>query len=158
MKELIALRPAMPDDRDFLVRVYEASREIELSMTPWSTAERLAFARLQFDAQTRHYGEVYPDSTNSVILYDGEPAGRLHLNRGPDQIAILDITVLPAYRLKGIATSLITSLQAEAKESGCSLRVFVEDFNPSQAMFLGVGFEIAAREGINLRLEWRPPK
>src|SRR5687767_15374489 len=91
----IALRPVTDADREFLLRVYEASREIELSMTGWNAKQRRAFVEHQFTAQDVHYREHYPGASYDIILYGGEPAGRLYVHRGDGEIEILDITILP---------------------------------------------------------------
>lgn len=149
----IELRQVLPEDRAILVKIYESSREIELSMTDWGEEQRRAFAELQLEAQLRHYAEAYPEATHDLILFGGEPAGRLYMNRGNTQIAILDITVLPEYRDRGIATHLIRELAAEAKVTKRSVRVYVESFNPAQKLFIGLGFQAVEQEGINIRFE-----
>lgn len=149
----IELRPVFPEDREILVKIYESSREIELSMTNWGVEQRRAFAELQLEAQTRHYAETYPDATHSIILFKGESAGRLYVNRGDTQIAILDISVLPEYRDRGIATQLIQGLISEARPAKKSIRVYVESFNPAQRLFIGLGFQAVEQEGINIRFE-----
>jgi ribosomal protein S18 acetylase RimI-like enzyme len=150
----IKLRTVTDDDREFLLRVYEASREIELAMTPWDTSQKRLFAEHQFDAQTRHYRSSYPAATHSIILFDGEPVGRLYADRGEGQIAILDITILPEYRCKGIGTSLVGDMQAEGQRTNKSVSIYMESFNPSQKLFRELGFAAADDDGINIRFEW----
>lgn len=151
----IELRPVMETDREFLLRVYEISREAELSMTQWDDTQKRAFAAHQLDAQTHTYIVKYPDATHDIILYDGTPVGRLYVDRGIDQIAILDISVLPEYREKGIGTALVSNLQSEAAATNRSVRVYLEQFNPSQKLFRTLGFVVVPDDGIDLRFEWK---
>lgn len=151
----LTLRQPTEHDHADLVRIYEASREIELAMVPWDAEQKRQFAAHQLAAQQSHYREHYPDASESVIELDGEMAGRLYVNRGSEQIAILDITVLPEFRRRGIASKIVRDLQAEAG-SARSVRVFVEIFNPgSAAFFSGHGFVPVSQEGFNVRYEWR---
>ena len=150
----VTLRPVNDDDREFLLRVYQISREIELAMTPWDDAQKLAFAEHQLDAQTRSYRVKYPDATHQVILYDGEPAGRIYVDRGDREIAILDIAVIHEYRGKGICTELVMSIQNEANETNGSVSIYIEPFNPSQKLFGELGFKVVPDEGVDLRFEW----
>ena len=148
----------MADDREFLLRVYEASREVELSILAWDAAQRRVFVEHQFEAQTQHYESEYNDTKHDLILFGNEPVGRLFVSRGdPAQIAILDITILAQYRKNGIGTQLVNDLKNEASVSGKSLRIFIEDFNPSQGLFRKLGFESVDTDTVNLRFEWRKP-
>lgn len=149
----ITLRPATAGDREILLAVYAASRAIELSMVPWDEEQKRTFVVHQFDAQTDYYTKTFPAATHDVIEADGEPAGRLYVDRRNDEIAILDITVLPPFRRRGIGTHLIRNLQNEAAERIVS--VFVEGFNPSLQLFEKLGFTAVSNDDVNLRLEWR---
>jgi ribosomal protein S18 acetylase RimI-like enzyme len=150
LDEKITLRPVTADDREFLLQVYAASREIELAMVPWDDAAKRAFVEHQFDAQRTFYDKEYKNVTHQIVLFDGEPAGRLYLSRGPEQTAIMDLTVLPEFRSRGIATHLIRQLQAESRP----LRVFVESWNPSQKLFTKLGFSVVSQDESSIRLEW----
>lgn len=149
----ITLRPASADDREFLLDVYASSREIELSMVPWDDEQKRAFVVYQFDAQTAYYTDTFPDAAHDIIEADGEPVGRLYVDRRTNEIAILDVAVLPGFRRRGIGTYLIRDLQTEAAERMVS--VYVEGFNPSLQLFEKLGFTAAENDGVNLRMEWR---
>ena len=156
--QIINCRLVTPGDRGFLLEVYAASREIELSMVPWDIAQKRAFVEHQFDAQTSYYENEYRETRHEVILHSEVPVGRLFVSRGePQRIAILDIAVLPEYRNKGIASHLIRELQNEASETGKSLGIFIEGFNPSQALFRKLGFEMTSDSTLHLHFEWSNP-
>src|SRR4030095_6492167 len=154
------LRPVTGDDRDFLLRVYECSREIELAMVPWDEAMKRAFVEHQFDAQTVHYSSEYPTARHDVILSSetGEQVGRLNVNRSDERISILDVTIISEYRRRGIGSAVIAALVDEGRESKRSVQVYVETFNPSQQFFLSRGFDLEDEEGFNLKLVWSPGK
>jgi len=116
----VSTRPErLPDDGDFLLSVYASTRP-ELTGLGWPEQQQDAFIRMQFDAQTRHYRESFPDATYSVICVDGEPAGRLIVNHADDQILIVDIALLPKFRRTGIGSGLVRRLldQADASHLG----------------------------------------
>ena len=154
LTDQIHLRPVSSDDREFLLRVYECSREIELSMVPWDESTKRAFAEHQLDAQTSHYTSEYPGAQHCVIVSseDDERVGRLWVNRTDAHIAMLDITVLSEYRQRGIGSTVVGSLVDEAQSSGKSVEVYVETFNPSQEFFAKRGFEVENNDGMNLKL------
>jgi ribosomal protein S18 acetylase RimI-like enzyme len=155
MAESITLRPVSAADEAFLREVYWSTRAEELAQAPWDHEQKTAFLRMQFDAQARYYHEVYPNGAFDVILIEGEPAGRLYVNRGPDEVRIIDIAMLPAYRNRGIGTHLIGALQAEAALARKPLRIHVERFNPALRLYERLGFQPIADRGVYLFLEWK---
>jgi len=136
----ITLREVVPEDEALLREIYACTRAAELAMVPWSDEQREAFLRFQFDAQDSHYRSQFPEASYQLILKDTEPVGRLYVLRDATEIRILDITVLPQYRNAGIGTSLIRDVLAEADHSGQTVTIWVEQFNPSQALFQRLGF------------------
>jgi len=156
MPNRISLRPATDDDREFLLRVYEFAREIELSSVPWDETMKRSFVEQQFEAQVTYYLAEYPAARHDVIILSesGEPVGRLYVNRTTEQIAILDFTVLPNFRGRGVGSSVVRELIAEAHVSGRAVQVYVETFNPSRLFFINRGFEEKETDGINTRFVW----
>lgn len=136
----ISLRPATPEDRDFLLETYASTRAEELVLVPWTDAEKTAFLAVQFEAQDRHYRSAYPDGTFDVVLRGGLPIGRLYLARLPGEIQLVDIALLPAHRGAGVGTSLVRAIAAEADDAGLPIRLHVEPWNPARRMYERLGF------------------
>lgn len=153
-KDRVGFRSVTAKDREFLLNVYASGREIELSMAPWTDVQKKEFVKHQLNAQTAYYLEKFPGATHDLILFGGEPVGRVYVDRAENLISILDITVLPRWRKRGIGTCIILALQREAEESGRNLGVYVENFNPSQMLFRKLGFVMASEDEINLYFEW----
>ncbi len=147
------LRPATADDRDFLLRVYAATREEELRIVAWSDEQKAAFVQQQFDAQDAHYREHYESATFDVIEADGEPAGRLYVARWDDDIRIIDIALLPDYRSRGIGTALLRELLAEAATGAKRLSIHVEINNPARRLYERLGFVQVEERGVYLLME-----
>ncbi len=122
----------------------------------WDDATKRAFVEHQFAAQDLHYRAHYPGATLDLIEVDGEPAGRLYVHRGPSDIRIMDIALAPAYRGRGIGTSLLRSLMDEADASGRKLSIHVEMNNPARRLYDRLGFRPAGEHGIYVLME-RPP-
>ena len=127
------LRPVTGDDREFLVDLYAACASRELAHVPWDAAARRAFIEHQFEAQDAHYREHYPGASLDVIEFDGEPAGRLYVHRGPREIRIMDIA--PPFRGRGIGTGLLRGLMAEAEQTARKLSIHVEMSNPARTLY-----------------------
>ena len=150
------LRPVTGGDREFLVELYDSLREPELAHVPWDAATRRAFIEHQFSAQDAHYRQHYPGATLDIIEFDGEPAGRLYVHRGPGDIRIMDIALVPAFRRRGIGTALLRALIAEGDESGRKLSIHVETNNPARMLYERLGFRVAGEHGVYVLME-RPP-
>jgi ribosomal protein S18 acetylase RimI-like enzyme len=152
----VTLRPVRPDDADFLFRLYASTREEELRAVPWDAAQKDAFLRQQFGAQTAQYAQVYPAGDFRVIESSGRPAGRLYLQRGPEEVRIVDIALLPEHRGAGIGTALLRDVLAEADAAGRHVTIHVERVNPALHLYERLGFRPVEDRGIYLFMERRP--
>jgi GNAT superfamily N-acetyltransferase len=153
----ITLRPAAPEDRDFLLRVYASTREEELATTSWDEAQKQSFLAAQFSAQDTWYRERYAGAALDVILADGVPAGRFYVHRREREIRLMDIALLPEHRGRGIGTALLNDLFAEATAAGKTVTIHVELFNPARRLYERLGFTQIGEHGVYHLMEWRPP-
>ena len=154
--ERVVLRPAGDADRAFLLQVYGSTRADELSRLPWTDEQKTAFVVHQFEAQDSHYRKHYDDAAFDVIEVDGDPAGRLYVHRGPHEIRIVDITLMPAFRGRGLGTRLLRGLIAEAEDSGRKLSIHVEINNPARHLYERLGFRPAGEHGVYVLMERMP--
>jgi GNAT superfamily N-acetyltransferase len=152
----VALRPVAADDRSFLLSVYASTRAEELALVDWSDVEKDAFVRGQFEAQDAYYREYYPGATFDVVELDGCPAGRLYVDRWESEIRIVDISLLPEYRGRGVGSVLLRRILAEGAESGKKVSIHVERFNRALALYARLGFVAVEDRGVHLLLEWTP--
>ena len=144
-----------PADDAFLCRVYGSTRADELALTDWDDAEKAAFVRMQFDAQTAWWAEQYTGVSYDVVLVDGQPAGRLYVARWPEEIRIVDIALLPEFRGRGVGSGLLQGLLAEGAAAGKVVSIHVERMNPALRLYARLGFTVAQDKGVYLLLEWR---
>ena len=151
------LRPATPADREFLLSVYAGVREAELAQVQWPAGAKEAFVAQQFDAQDRYYREYYAGATFDVVEVDGEPAGRLYVDRWPAEIRIVDISLAPGFRGRGVGTELLRELIAEAQESDRTLTIHVEAGNPARRLYERLGFVPVAERGHSTLMSAGPP-
>ncbi|HEX2094331.1 MAG TPA: GNAT family N-acetyltransferase [Longimicrobiaceae bacterium] len=154
--ERLTLRPIIPDDREFLFRLYASTREEELAAVPWSDEQKEVFLRQQFNAQHTWWTEHYAGASFDVVLLDGEPVGRLYVDRWEREIRVVDIALLPRCRGSGIGTALLSRIFTEADRNGKAVSVHVEVFNPARRLYERLGFVEKADKGVYLLLE-RPP-
>lgn len=126
-------------------------------MPEWSEQQKDAFLRQQFEAQDRYYRENYVGASFDLILAGGEAVGRLYVARWPEEIRLIDVTLLPERRASGIGTAVLGDLQREAAASGKPLRIHVERYNRALRLYARLGFRMIEDRGVYLFLEWRAP-
>ncbi len=153
----ITLRTAQPEDSPFYLRVYAGTRTEEMDRVDWTSEQKEAFLLMQFTAQTEHYHLYYPQAEYQVIQQDGDPIGRLIVERSKDQLLIMDIALLPEYRHAGVGTALIQDLMKEAAQSEVPLVLRVEFFNPVIRLYTRLGF-VKTREvnSVYQEMVWTP--
>ena len=122
---------------------------------PCSCPTRTQFSIYKTTCHRWELREHYPDTSFDVIVLDGQPVGRLYVARWPDEIRIVDIALLPACCNRGLGTTLVRALQAEAAASRKPLRIHVERFNPALRLYERLGFRQIADRGVYLFMEWR---
>jgi ribosomal protein S18 acetylase RimI-like enzyme len=147
------------EDSSFLFQVYASTRLEELALTDWDEAQKAASLQMQFAAQHRHYQEYYAAASDFLlILQDDIPIGRFYVARGEDEIRIVDIALLPAYRRGGIGATILRDLFAEADAVGTPVRIHVEKFNPALRLYERLGVVLVEDKGVYLFMERRPRK
>ena len=85
------------------------------------------------------------------------PAGRLYVDRRPDDIRIIDIALLPEFRGRGHRRRAARAAAGEAAASGRKLSIHVEIHNRAAALYARLGFEVVDEHGLYRRMEWTAP-
>jgi ribosomal protein S18 acetylase RimI-like enzyme len=152
----VSLRPEQPADEGFLFEVYAGTREAELALTNWDGPMRRAFLNQQFNAMRQGYRSMFPAGEFSIIELDGQPAGRMVIDRGATEIHVVDLALLPAQRNRGIGTLLMRQVCAEAADAGKPVRLFVLKNNRALRWYDRLGFAKTGEQGVYDELEWRP--
>ena len=155
-KTKLALRPIRNDDLDFLYQVYASTREDELAPLPWTDSQKRTFLQMQFNAQHHYYQEQFAEASYQVILQDEQPVGRLYVDRGSDEIRIIDIALLSAARNQRIGSFLLQQILDEATLSGKRVVLHVEKDNPALRLYQRLGFQVKEDKGVYWFMQWLP--
>ena len=142
------LRPATPADVPFLTDVVvEATRDQ---------------GRLPDDFDEESYRRGFAQWSlevlegTSVIEVDGEPAGRLRVERSPGVVELAGIQLLPRFQSQGIGTRIIRGLIDEARAADARLELLAEPDNPrARALYERLGFVPSGRLDDPLRMHWQ---
>lgn len=153
-RESIRFRPTTPEDVPFLRLVYGTTRDDEMRQVPWSDEEKAAFLDMQFAAQKQHYEQFYPLCEFLVIELEGEGIGRLYIDRGESDIEIVDISLLPEHRGRGIGRMLLEEILEEGRLTGKKVSIYVEHYNPARHLYDRLGFRHVDTNGVYHKMEW----
>jgi ribosomal protein S18 acetylase RimI-like enzyme len=149
----ISLRAVTPDDMEFLYRVYSSTRQEELAPLQWTEAQLTAFLTMQFNAQHTYYQAEFPDANYQIVLWEGQPAGRLYLHRQERVLHIIDIALLPEFRNRGIGSRLLNDIIQQGNAENVPVSIYVEAFNPAQRLYQRLGFRKSKEEGLYFYME-----
>ena len=151
------LRPVQPGDEDLLYRIYASTRAEELAPVNWTDEQKETFLRMQFNAQTVHYLNYFPNAEYQIIQrQEGIPAGRLITDRSEASIFLIDVALLPEHRQLGIGTNIMKSLLEEAVRKNEPIILHVETFNPARKLYERLGFIKTGETGIYHEMTWTP--
>jgi ribosomal protein S18 acetylase RimI-like enzyme len=154
--QLISLRPVVaPDDDAFLEELYFSARD-DLHDLFVDSEETRQLILMQQKAQATGYKQEFPNATYEVILFDGERAGRIVIDRSQISLAIIDIALLPSFRNRGIGSCLLDSVIEECRghERPCELSVFKT--NRAIKLYLRKGFSAVHDMETHFRMKWTP--
>lgn len=151
MKKLhFTLRPAMPEDRNFL---YQLKKEVNLGYISaiWGWDED--YQQEEFDRDFQKREEF------SVIVSDDADAGFLQLQRGTDFLNVAEIHLLPAFRGQGLGTAVLRYIQALGDKE--ELPVLIGCFRANQGardLYLRLGFQPAGESDTHYLFLYYPTK
>ena len=149
----LKLCPFSAEHQQFLYRLYASTRQQEFAPLGWPPAQLEVFLRVQFNNQQNWYTTAYPDAQHQVILCDGQPIGRILVDRTPEFFLLVDIALLPEHQKQGIGTKYLRELLDESKRAGVPVRLQVLKNNPAQRLYERLGFVKTGEDELYLQME-----
>jgi GNAT superfamily N-acetyltransferase len=155
----IQLRAINQNDMTSLLEIYASTRQDELEKVPgWTDNMKYEFVKSQFHAQHQYYQQNYVGGDFWVIESKKKNIGRLYLHENFQErgVRIIDITIRPDYRNKGIGKSILEDLMRKSAGLDRPLTIHVESFNPAKNLYTRLGFEkISETNGVYHLMEWK---
>lgn len=153
----ITRRKAVSGDDAFLFDLFRHVRGEEFALIGLPPAQLDMLFQMQFRAQNSGYRAQYPESDHEIVLVDGAAAGRIWVDRSSARFVLVDISLLPAYRNRGIGTRLLTELIEEARAAGAPLGCSVALTNQGSLRFhQRLGFAITGQDEVYYDMERKP--
>ena len=157
------LRPLAAADLPWVRDLYATTREEEMAQVPWPPKLKRNFLDQQCALQHAHYLAHFGDSDFLALERAGQPAGRLYVQRGGagtgrDEDLIVDISLFPGHRGKGVGAALIQAVQAEAAAGGRGTWLHVQRYNDgARRLYERLGFIADDHGGSHIAMHWRAP-
>lgn len=151
-KNLLSLRPATPEDEVFLHGLYASTRE---DVRSWNSGEEdvKEFLLMQYSMQDLYFRAHYPEAALSIVQNGGEDTGRIYVDRSAKEIRLLDITLFPRYRNRGIGSMLLGEIIRESEDKRIPARLMVERFSRARTLYERMGFSIIEDTGTHFQME-----
>jgi ribosomal protein S18 acetylase RimI-like enzyme len=151
----ITLRPATAADQPFLHQLYASTRPPSHLRGCDSEAETL-LVRAQCLAQQTHWHRQFPGADITIIVEHDQPIGRLYVHFSEHEMRLVDLSLLPGCRGRGIGKGLLRGLQAHGERLGLPVRLHVTLGNPAQRLCQRCDFQFTGIDGGHAALEWKP--
>lgn len=152
----VTLRPEQPADEPFLLELYGSIRKEELDLINWDANARSAFIKMQFKAMRQGYANMFPDGQFSIVMLRDLAIGRIVIQRGAEEIRLVDMALTPETRCRGIGTRLLQTLQAEAQQIRKPLKLHVLIGNRAEHFYQRLGFQPVDDTGLHREMKWVP--
>ncbi len=160
--EGLSLRPAVPQDRAYLLTLFAEVRADEFRQAGWPAEQLALFLAHQFELQDRHYRAQYQDADFWIVLLSDQdgggalPVGRLYRSKHAEarMDRIIEITVTQAFRGRGIGSALVRAVLDDAAARHHDVGLAVEPNNPAMALYKSLGFLMTNAHPVYTEMRW----
>ncbi|XID90254.1 GNAT family N-acetyltransferase [Paenibacillaceae bacterium WGS1546] len=157
MRRSLSLRPAAPRDEMLLRNLYASARQEEVSGWGWTPEQTDAFLHMQWNAQRSSYMAQFPNAVQSIVLQAQQPVGQCYVDYAPDHLRLIDLSILPPFRNRGIGSQVLRNLQLEATRRRIPVLLSVTIENPARRLYERLGFILAGSAELYASMRWQPP-
>jgi ribosomal protein S18 acetylase RimI-like enzyme len=150
------LRRCDASDDAFLYDVFVTTWQSEVAALPNQNLAQHVL-RIQHIAQERRFASGFPGHERYVVLDGDEPAGRLYVDQSGQDVALLDLTLLPAFRGHGLGSAVVRDLLTEAgrEDRKVTLRVPRRQIRATD-FYTRLGFRLVSVDDVDNFFDWEP--
>jgi len=152
------LRPAQPEDEQFLFRLFAESQEHLAALRPNAELFRLLI-EMQYRGRKQSYSADFPRAADAILCVDDEtrsagPVGRILVDCVPDRWRIVDIAVLAEHRVKGLGSWALRLYQRQSEAAGAKLTLAVRPEHRARRLYERLGFRVIEESPLSLEMEF----
>jgi ribosomal protein S18 acetylase RimI-like enzyme len=125
----VTLRPECPQDESFIRNLILETIAAELGASAWPEPMRSHLLGVQYAGRRQSFRLTFPDAASYVIEAAGVDAGWAVVRDMPQEIFLAEIMVSPECRNRGIGSTVIRQLIAEAVTRRKPVRLTVNAMN-----------------------------
>lgn len=152
----LRLRLECLEDQGFQEELYGSTRSEELEAAGWPDEIRAGFVSQQFRAQSAYYRRVFEGAAWWIVEYEGRSVGRFIVHRAADHLRLVDLSLLPDHRGRGVGTALLRWLLEDARVRALPVRLSAFLGTRIEAYYRRLGFRESDNDGVRAFMEWRP--
>lgn len=135
------LRPACPDDEQFLKDLFAATRAPLFASAGLPDDKLAPLLAMQWRAQQAGHFHSHPAAVDIIVEVDRDPVGRVLVEWRAAEVHLVDIALLPHWTGRGIGSAVICDLLEQARSRCCTVVLSVARDNPrAAALYRRLGF------------------
>lgn len=148
-------------DQAFLQQLFASTRGRELEALGAESPLARHFISMQFRARELTYRSAHPGAQQRIVERacagaDRAAIGLLWVDFTSAQIDVLDISLLPNWRGRGVGSALLNALLAQARALHLPVALQVQANNPARKLYARLGFAQVASAELDLAMRWTP--
>lgn len=128
----LQLRPASNEDFDFLYNLHRTTMKEYIEAT-WGWDP---------EYHRERFTNNFQPAKSQIVVVDGRDAGVLVVETRDDELFLSGIYILPEYQNRGLGTSLLRDLLAQAGRRGLPVTLQVIKINPARRLYERLGFVV----------------
>lgn len=133
---MIDFRKIKPEDELFLIDLYGSTREdVMLHGGHLSREQKHDFICQQYTLQQAHYKKNNPKAFFLIITLEGKDVGRLTYSYSDNKLWIIEFSLTPQTRGKGVGKEVIQYLEAKYSKGLMSIGLYVLKTNAKAKRF-----------------------
>jgi ribosomal protein S18 acetylase RimI-like enzyme len=154
----IKLIHATENDSEFFMELFSEIKGSELLLHSWPPTIREQLLSMQYRGFMKSIQEEYPNHEDFLILFQSKMAGRLQIEKNDSFFRIINISLMPDFRGKGIGSYILKNILKEANLRQIPVELDVDVSNPAFFVYQNLGFNIIYCDEVKILMKYFPEK